>query len=433
MAIKDLRILFRDKMGAFFIVVFPILMGLFFGMMMSGFSDGGRAAMKIAVVDQDQSEGSKKFVELLSSNDSIDVEADEIEAAKESVRKGNRVGLLVVPAGFGETAGVFWETPPQVELGMDPSRSAESAMLQGFVMEAIGGLAGDKMSNPAEFKSSIETARQEANDDPELGVVKRQLLNAFLNSVDSMLDSMADAQENDVAGTLGGGEGFQFANIQTLDISRQVEPGSPAAELKKLNSRWDISFPQAMMWGVLGCVAGFSISMVREKTLGTMTRLQVAPIGQWQILGGKAFACFLTVMLVVAMMTLLGVLLPGGLRPNSYPKLVLAAICLAFCFVGIMMTFSVLGKTEQSVSGVGWAINMVMAMLGGCMIPVMFMPSFIQRFSVLSPLKWGILAVEGAIWRQFTWTEMLMPCAVLIGFGLVGLVLGVTIMKRNSA
>ena len=31
MALKDLRLLFRDKLGAFFIIGFPILMGLFFG------------------------------------------------------------------------------------------------------------------------------------------------------------------------------------------------------------------------------------------------------------------------------------------------------------------------------------------------------------------------------------------------------------------
>ena len=30
MAIKDLRLLFRDKLGAFFIIGFPILMGIFF-------------------------------------------------------------------------------------------------------------------------------------------------------------------------------------------------------------------------------------------------------------------------------------------------------------------------------------------------------------------------------------------------------------------
>ena len=40
MAIKDLRLLFRDKLGAFFIIGFPILMGIFFGMVMGGPSSG---------------------------------------------------------------------------------------------------------------------------------------------------------------------------------------------------------------------------------------------------------------------------------------------------------------------------------------------------------------------------------------------------------
>jgi len=35
MAIKDIRVLFRDKLGAFFIIGFPICMGLFFGLIMN--------------------------------------------------------------------------------------------------------------------------------------------------------------------------------------------------------------------------------------------------------------------------------------------------------------------------------------------------------------------------------------------------------------
>ena len=97
-----------------------------------------------------------------------------------------------------------------------------------------------------------------------------------------------------------------------------------------------------------------------------------------------------------------------------------------------MMTMSVLGKTEQSVSGSGWAINMVMAMIGGCMVPVMFMPKFIQTVSVLSPIKWAILAIEGAIWREFTFGEMLMPCGILIGVGVLGLVVGTAILNKRG-
>ena len=98
-----------------------------------------------------------------------------------------------------------------------------------------------------------------------------------------------------------------------------------------------------------------------------------------------------------------------------------------------MMTFSVLGKTEQSVSGIGWAANMMMAMLGGCMIPVMFMPASIQQASVLSPVKWAILSIEGAIWRQFSWIELAKPCGILIAIGAAGLIIGTVVLNRRES
>ena len=51
MAIKDLRILLRDKAGAFFIFGFPILMGLFFGLVMGnmGSSGGGGRSTSVSM------------------------------------------------------------------------------------------------------------------------------------------------------------------------------------------------------------------------------------------------------------------------------------------------------------------------------------------------------------------------------------------------
>ena len=186
-----------------------------------------------------------------------------------------------------------------------------------------------------------------------------------------------------------------------------------------------------MLWGILGCVAGFSISIAKEHSQGTMVRLQVSPLSKMQILMGKALACFLASILVMTVMVILGLILK--MQPASFPKLIVAGLATALCFVGIMMTVSVLGKTEQSVAGAGWAINMVMAMLGGCMIPVMFMPEFFQKFSVVSPIRWAILAIEGAIWREFSWTEMIWPCAILLGIGCVGFTVGTAILHRRQA
>lgn len=431
MAIKDLKILFRDRMGAFFIVGFPILMGVFFGLIMGGTSNGNRSKMQIAIVDLDQSKMSQKFVESLKANDSVQLEEVTADVAQESVRKGQRVAMILLPEGFGKTAGIFWEEAPEIQLGVDPSRTAESGMLQGFIMEAIGSLAGERFQNPKDFKPFVTDSKKDVEAAKDLNPLNRQLMLGFLSTVENMFDSMDQLQtESDDSLSDSASPSFEFAKIKSVDVSREIDPNSQAGQMQKIRSRWDISFPQAMMWGVLGCVAGFSISIARERTMGTMLRLQVAPISTFHVLAGKALACFMTVLGVISMMTVLGIFL--GMQPASYPKLVIASLCVAFCFVGIMMTLSVLGKSEQSVSGIGWALNMVMAMFGGCMIPVMFMPGFIQTFSVLSPIKWGILSLEGAIWRDFSIAEMAMPCGILLAIGGAGLALGTVILSKRS-
>ena len=145
--------------------------------------------------------------------------------------------------------------------------------------------------------------------------------------------------------------GFQLARIETIDVTRQYAPGSTEALVRKLRSKWDISFPQAMIWGILACAAGFAITIVRERKQGTFLRLQVAPVGRGQILAGKALACFLAVISVIVIMVVLGIWL--GMRPQSPPLLALAAVCIAFCFAGIMMLMSVVGKSGRGGLGRG--------------------------------------------------------------------------------
>jgi ABC-2 type transport system permease protein len=197
-----------------------------------------------------------------------------------------------------------------------------------------------------------------------------------------------------------------------------------------MRSKWDISFPQAMIWGILACAAGFAITIVRERKQGTFLRLQVAPVSRSQILAGKAAACFLAVLAVITIMVALGTWL--GMRPGNPALLALAAVCIAICFSGIMMLMSVIGRTEEAVSGAAWGANMLMAMFGGGMIPLIFMPQFMRTLSDFSPAKWSVLAMEGAIWRGFTLSEMLAPCAILLVVGAVCFAAGGFVLARRT-
>jgi len=58
---KDLKLLLRDKPGFFFTFFFPVLYASFFGFIMGGMGDS--PSIKVAVVDEDDTPGSRAFVE----------------------------------------------------------------------------------------------------------------------------------------------------------------------------------------------------------------------------------------------------------------------------------------------------------------------------------------------------------------------------------
>lgn len=436
MAMKDLRLMSRDWLGLFFIVAFPILIGIFFGSMYGGVGDTGSAKLRVAVVDEDESATSKQFVANLKDTGNIEVESLPRQTAIDRVRRGDLVGLIAVPKGFGESAGLPWMESPPIQLGLDPSRKAETGLLEGLVMQASGKLLMERFQDPATMRNLVQQGRDEIAADQNISPLMKPALVQMMNSLDGFMQSWAEVETAEQqAEAEGEGEpvnrpGFELARIETIDVTRQVDPNSPAALVNKLRSKWDISFPQAMIWGILACAAGFAISIVRERKQGTFLRLQVAPVSRAQILAGKATACFLAVIAVIAIMIVLGAWL--GMRPESLPLLALASLSIAFCFTGIMMLMSVIGRTEEAVSGAAWGANMLMAMFGGGMIPLVFMPKFMQSLSNFSPAKWSVLTLEGAIWRGFTLAEMLVPCAILLAVGAVSLTAGGFALARRT-
>jgi ABC-2 type transport system permease protein len=196
-------------------------------------------------------------------------------------------------------------------------------------------------------------------------------------------------------------------------------------------SAFDFTFPQGILWGVIGSALGFALSLVTERTRGTLMRLETSPLSRLDVLAGKALACFLTIVAVESLLLALGAAF-FGIRPASWSLLAAAALAVAACFVGLMMVVAVLGRTEQSAGALGWAIMIPMSMFGGGMIPLFVMPSWMQVVSNASPVKWGILALEGATWRGFSPSEMALPLAVLLLVGASGFALGVRMFRGDD-
>lgn len=334
LALKDLRLLARDRVGLFWVLGFPLVFATFFGSVMRAAVEGSAAPLQVVVVDAPGQERADRLaLELLISG--VQVLRSPEAQAREQVRRGKVAAFVSVAA---ETAG-------PVQIGVDPMRGAEGAMLQGLVLRALA---------PEYIPLALEPPA---------------------------------------------------VRVQPV-LGRAGRPGSG----------YELVFPAMVLWGLIGCVATFSVALVVERSQGTLLRLRAAPVSRGSLLGGKAAAA-LGACLVSA--TLLGTIGVGlfDVRFDSPAKLVAALLATALCFCGLTMVLGTLGRSAQAVAGAGWSTLIVMAMLGGAMVPAALMPGWLLSVSYLSPVRWAIEALEGATFRKDSWAELRTPLALLIGFG----------------
>ena len=196
-------------------------------------------------------------------------------------------------------------------------------------------------------------------------------------------------------------------------------------------SGFEIVFPMMVLWGLLGCAAAFAVAIVGERASGTLLRLRAAPIGWASILFGKTAACAFACAADAALLSLLGFTLLS-VRVQDGVKFTAAVAASVACFTGITMLLSTLGKSEQAVAGAGWSTLIVLAMLGGAMVPLAVMPAWLLSWGELSPVRWGIRALEGAAWRGFSWAELAQPLLALSALGAAAFTLGLLLLRARA-
>lgn len=404
---KDLLQLRRDPAALFFTLGWPLIVAIAFGVLFGG--GGENAKPRVLLVDADRSAQSQAFARSVAKIDALDVEASaSLAEATDAVRRGRRVAAIVLPAGWGASGGGgFAPGAMPVQLRVDPSRKAEIAMLEGLLtgaaMESMIG--GDKQSQAA----MLAQARKEVSTMPAASR--------------TAYDTFFDALEKLPATEPGGGDG------QAALSPLKLETSPVQAARRGPDNAHAVTFPQGMFWALLGCLMAFSTSLATERSEGTWLRLRAAPVPAWHLLAGKGLACAVAMLVALNLLALVGAL-AFGVRPD-WLLLQLAFVSGTACFTALMMLLALVGRSVRAANGFAWAVLMPLAMIGGAMIPLFAMPAWMQSVALASPVRWFIVAVEGATWRGFSLAEMLPACAVLVGTGLV--LLGVVRLRARAA
>jgi ABC-2 type transport system permease protein len=208
-------------------------------------------------------------------------------------------------------------------------------MLEGILTGAAMKSMQDLFTDPARTRALTDRSLADLAQAPESA--DRDATRRFLGELRAFTDRPRPA------GADGGAGGAKPVEIARLELgSERRRPANP----------FEITFPQGMLWGVIGCALGFAVSLVTERTRGTLPRLLTSPLSRGHVLAGKALACFTAIVTVEGGLLVVGTLF-FGLAPPSWGLVAVSAVSVAVCFVGIMMLVAVLGRTEQAAGGMG--------------------------------------------------------------------------------
>ena len=467
-AAKDLRLLLRDRTNAFFVIVFPLAIAIFFG---SIFGGSGRS-IPIAVVVESAGPAATDFANALEKDSTLSVRIlpsrDEGDA---SVRLGRVAACVIIPKTFdADLAKAMAGGRAIVEVHCDPARQAESGLVVGKLNEHAIRAIVRLFTNPKINSKMLAQSKLALALNPNMTSEQRERVSDVLESVQELFkqqnreaaaaaetsktiagsvngDSTTNTMKaNTSASTKSASNNTENGNVSVstpspatspdpfLALPIQIQSSTLASDSAEPPSTFAVTFPQGLVWGFVGCIGAFGAGMAEERRRGTFMRLLLAPCTIFSVLAGKSLACF-TACVTMSVFMLLVATLGFHVSVQNWPLLALAIATCSFAFSGFTMALSGLFKNnEGSARSAGNAIVLVLVMIGGGTIPLAFMPPFLRAASQASPFSWAILAIEGAVWRGFAFTEMLAPLGILLFIGALGLVLGnIFIQKRARA
>jgi ABC-2 type transport system permease protein len=142
-------------------------------------------------------------------------------------------------------------------------------------------------------------------------------------------------------------------------------------------------------------------TMVREKNSGSFIRLKTMPASYLHALYSKQLVYLAVTILQAAVIFAIGnIIFPYiGLPTLHLPKdifaLFLVTAVTGYCAVNYAICVGVFANTPEQSNGFGAISIIIMAALGGLIVPSFAMPAHLQKLLQISPLNWSLEAYYG--------------------------------------
>jgi len=373
---KEALILLRDRVGLAVLFLMPMI--LIFVMTLiqdSAFKSLNERGIPIIFVDNDKDslgvsiEQGLRNSGMCAFNNTIDGKPATAEMIEKAVSDGKFLVGIVVPKGATEAIRNNVSLLVQQTLGESDGvqKQSDSVEIKIYI---------DPITKKS-FLTSVTSSLREF-----ISEIKTKIMfQAFSDQISELIPDKKNAPKNAFSQS-------QIIKYKEVYASKQIGEIVPNAVQHNVPA-WAIF---AMFFIVLP-LAG---SMVKEKSEGSVMRLQTIPTSYLIFLNGKIIVYILVCLIQLVLMLSVGKIvlpllgLPTLVIGNSILGIVLLAISTAFAATGYGVMMGTIAKTEQQGAIMGSLTVLLLSAIGGVWVPTYVMPELMRDISVVSPLNWAL-------------------------------------------
>ena len=365
-ALKDLRLIFRDTSALILMLLAPFILTLGMGALtgrFSGTSDTGISDIPVVIVNQDQGELGTALVDVFQLpelSDLVDLQVlDDYASAQKLVDEDQIAAAIFVPEGFSAGIlplkdGTISADSRQIEFYGNPTQPTSSGVLRSILDQFINQVELGRISGEVIVNQLVEEGLIAPEQAPVLGVGIGQ----------EMAQSVSGSSAITIRTEQAAGTGIKF------DILAYMAPG------------------MAIMF-LMFAVSYGGRSLLVENYNGTLPRLLVAPTTSAFVLGGKAFGILLT---AIAQLLILigGTSLMFQLQWGDALGVLVLILASAWGATGWGILFAAILKTPGQIAITGSAVMLLFGVLGGSFFDLSMLPDWIQIVNKITPNAWAI-------------------------------------------
>lgn len=176
-----------------------------------------------------------------------------------------------------------------------------------------------------------------------------------------------------------------------------------------------------------------SLSIAREKELGTFDQILVSPLSSQEILLGKLFPALIISILEASFILFVAIYFFKVPLVGSILLLYLSVCVFLFSMSGIGLFISSLSKTQQQAILGSFIVMLPSFLLSGFATPISNMPDWLQPFTNFIPLKYYLELIKGIFLKDISFDIALTQLVPMFVFGIISLGGTIIFFKKRRA